>query len=136
MANRILTEPGWADRVRDRVGVAPAYLPDAVLKRPEVITVAEARIIKAVPNYADLSGDDRVFLEAATVCMCAVLVIDTMSARLPVREKGPGMEVEVAIDWKARKATLEEERQEHLGSIADVADVTATGWFGLAGPAR
>lgn len=135
MANRILTEAGWEDRVRDKVGVDSSYLPDAVLQRPDVITVAEARIIKAVPNYADLTGDDKVFLEAATVCMCAVQVIDSMAARLPSRQKGPGMEVEVEVDWKARKAALEEERQAYLGSISG-ADNTGIGFFGLAGPTR
>lgn len=134
MANRILTAEGWEGRVRDKVGVHVADLPDTVLQGPDVITVAEAKVIKAVPEYESLVDDDRVFLEAATVCACAIQVIDTLAARLPTRTKGPGMDIEITVDWVKRKAELVAERDEYLGNLQG--DATGIGGFWLAGPSR
>jgi hypothetical protein len=135
MPNRILTNPGWEDRIRAKVGVDDSYLPDAVLQVPDVITVAEARVVKAVPTYATLTDDDRVFLEAATVCACAVQVIATMSARLPSRQKGPSGEYEVTVDWTARRRELLEEYERHLGELDTTTDY-GSGFFALGGPQR
>lgn len=136
MANRILTEPGWEDRIRDKLGVNDATLPDAVLQSPDVITVAEAKVIAAVPKWQELTGDDRLFLEAATVCMAAIQVIDSMPARLPTRMQGPGMDVTLEIDWKERRAALQAERDEYLGRIDGSDSTGGIGGFWLAGPSR
>lgn len=135
MANRILTQDGWEDRIRDKLGVNDATLPDAVLQSPDVIGVAEAKVIAAIPHWQSLTGDDRIFLEAATVCMAAIQVIDSMPARLPIRMQGPGMDVQVEVDWKARRQALEEERNEYLGRIGGD-NSTGIGGFWLAGPSR
>lgn len=120
MANRILTDEGWEGRVRDKLGVTEKELPNAALNQPDVITVAEAKICRALPNYTELTGDDRTFLEAATVCMVALQVIDSMPTRLPARMQGPGMEVEVDIDWQERRRQLETERNDYLEMIQNV----------------
>lgn len=135
MANRILTEPGWEDRIRVKVGVDEATLPDAVLQSPDVIDVAEAKVIAAIPHWQELTGDDRLFLEAATVCMAAIQVIDSMSVRLPARMNGPGLDVQVEVDWKSRRLSLQEERDEYLGRISGDGG-TGFGGFWLAGPSR
>lgn len=134
MANRILTSLDWTDRVRDKVGVDDSHLPDSVLQRPEVITVAEARMIRAIPAWASLVDDDRVFLEAATVAMCAVQVIDSMGARLPKRMKGPDLDIEIEVNWSERKAALEAERNSYLALI-DTDDQWVSG-FWITGPKR
>lgn len=135
MANRILTQDGWEDRVRAKLGVDAETLPDAVLRLPEVITVAEAKVIAAIPHWQELTGDDRVFLEAATVCMAAIQVIDSMPARLPARMSGPGMDVQIEVDWRERRAQLQAERDEYLGRISR-GDSHGLGGFWLAGPSR
>lgn len=135
MANRILTEPGWEDRIRVKVGVDEAALPDAVLQSPDVIDVAEAKVIAAIPHWQELTGDDRLFLEAATVCMAAIQVIDSMSVRLPTRMNGPGLDVQVEVDWKDRRGALQAERDEYLGRISRDGG-TGFGGFWLAGPSR
>lgn len=118
MPNLILTEAGWQQRVRDKLGVEDAYLPDTVIEQPEVITVAEAMIIEQVPDYASLTGTDKVWLEAATICQCAALLCSSMSARLPVREQGPSFTQEVAIDWNKKRDELEDERDIALTRIS------------------
>lgn len=135
MANRILTETGWESRVRDKMGIDIAYLPDTVLNQPEIITVAEANIIEQVPDYESLTGDKRVYLEAAVVCECAALLCPSMSARLPKREQGPHETHEVTIDWDKKKAEFEVERDEHIGKILSDSFPTLL-HFGLSNPIR
>lgn len=122
MPNRILTASGWEARVRSKMGLTGlnSYLSDADIQQPECITVAEANIIKQVPDYASLVDDNRVYLEAAVVCECASLLCLGMPARLPKKEQGPHETHELDIDWKQRKADLEIERDGHIGNISTV----------------
>jgi len=135
MANRILTETDWESRVRDKMGIDIAYLPDTVLNQPEIITVAEANIIEQVPDYESLTGDKRVYLEAAVVCECAALLCPSMSARLPKREQGPHETHEVTIDWDKKKAEFEAERDGYIGKILSDAFPTLL-HFGISNPVR
>ena len=118
MANLILTSVGWEQRVRDKLGVESAYVPDAVIQQPEIIAVAEANIIEQVPEWESLTGASRVYLEAAVVCECAVLLCKSMPARLPNREQGPHFTREVTVDWEKIRQELEDERDYYLGKIA------------------
>ncbi len=117
MSNRILKDIGWQARIRSELGVDEAYLSDAEIDRPEAITVAEANIIERVPSYATLTGDKRVWLEAATVCECAVLLCSSMAARLPRRSEGPHTNIELSIDWEQRRREIEEKRDVFLERI-------------------
>ena len=117
MANRILIDLNWTQRVRDKLGVMEAYLSDSTLQQPEVITVAEANIIEQVPDYANLMDDKRVYLEAAVVCECAKLLCPSMSTRLPKKEQGPHETHEVDVDWKQKKTDFEVERDGYIGKI-------------------
>ena len=123
MANLILTSVGWEQRVRDKLGVDSAYVPDAAIQQPEIITVAEANIIEQVPEWGSLTGTDRVYLEAAVVCECAALLCKSMPARLPNREQGPHFTREVAVDWEKRRQELEDERDNYIGKIALIPDL-------------
>lgn len=121
MANRILTADGWEERVQKLMGVDSAYLPAADIGQPDIITVAEANIIKQVPDYTSLADDDKVYLEAAVVCECAVLLCPSMSARLPVRQQGPSETHELSVDWDKRKVEFQGSRDGHIGNISTVA---------------
>jgi len=123
MANLILTAIGWQSRVRNRLGVDDAYLTDADIAQPDIISVAEANIIEQVPDYATLTGSKRTWLEAATVCECAALLCRSMPARLPNREQGPHFTREVAVDWEEKRQKLEEERDSYIGKIALLPDL-------------
>lgn len=120
MPNRILTTEGYEGRIRSKLGVDAAYLPDADINQPDIITIAEANIIKVVPDYATLTGDDLVYLEAATVCECAILLCPSMPARLPKKEQGPSFTVELDVDWTEKQAKLEAERDGFIDNISTV----------------
>jgi hypothetical protein len=128
MPNLILIATGWEQRVRDKLGVDTAYLPDAAVQQPDIVTVAEANIIDQAPDYATLTGSKRTWLEAATVCECAVLLCPSMAARLPASEQGPHFTRDVAVDWDKKRQELEVERD---GYIAKIVDLVAVPHFGL-----
>jgi len=120
MPNKILTSEGWEKRVRSKLGVPDAYLPDEDIRQSDVIDIAEATIIKMVPGYENLTGDDKVFLEAAVVCECAALLCLSMPARLPNKETGPHESHSIYTDWNKTKADLEAERNRYIGMISTV----------------
>jgi hypothetical protein len=130
MANKILKAEGFEGRIRSKLGVDAAYVPDADINQPDIVAIAEANIIKVVPDYAALIGDDLVYLEAATVCECAILLCPSMPARLPVKEQGPSFTREIDIDWTEKQAKLEVERDGFISNISTVAYVDVP-HFGL-----
>jgi hypothetical protein len=134
MPNLILTASGWEQRVRDKLGIEEPYLSDVAISQPDIITVAEAKIIGQVADYAALTGTDRVYLEAATVCECAVLLCPSMAARMPTKEQGPHFSHEIAVDWEKKKGELAAERDGYILNIAG-SDTTLL-HFVLAGPTR
>jgi hypothetical protein len=134
MVNRILTALGWEARIRSKMGVLEPYLPDADIQAPECISVAEANIIKQVPDYATLTGDDLIYLEAAVVCECAVLLCPGMPGRLPVKEQGPSMTHELQVDWAQRKIDFENERNGYVGSISTQAAASSLTHFSVSSP--
>jgi len=117
MANRILKDEGWEKRIQDHLGVDPAYVPNEAIQQPDIITVAEANIIEQIPDYASLDGDKKVYLEAAVVCECCILLCPSMSARLPKKEQGPHETHELVIDWAKKKVEFEVERDGYIGKI-------------------
>lgn len=133
MANLILTEVGWESRVRNRLGVDDVQLPDIDIGQPDIIDVAEANIIEQMPDYASLTGSKRKWLEAATVCECAILLCPSMAARIPARTQGPHLTVGIEADWDAKRADLEFERDTYIGRIVPLPEVEH---FGLSGPSR
>lgn len=134
MSNRILKDDGWEQRIRDKMGVDIAYLPDSAIRQPEIIAAAEANIIAQVPDYANLSDDKKVYLEAAVVCECATLLCPSMPARLPVRQQGPGVTHQLEVDWEKRKAEFEAERDAYIGKILPPFPTLLH--FGLSNPVR
>lgn len=130
MANKILTATGYESRIRSKLGVDAAYIPDADINQPDIIAIAESNIIRVVPDYDALTGDDLVYLEAATVCECAILLCPSMPARLPVKEQGPSFTREIEVDWTKKQAKLEAERDGFISNISTVAYIDVP-HFGL-----
>jgi hypothetical protein len=120
VANLILTGEGWQERVRSILGTDSAYLPDDAIEYPECITVAEANIVEQVPDYASLVGNDKVYLEAATVCECAIQLCDAMAIRIPQREQGPHFTQELVVNWQKMKTDLESKRDSYLARISTI----------------
>ena len=120
MENRILIETGWEQRIRDKLGVDPAYLPDEVIRQPDCINVAEANIISTIPDYSTLDGDSKLYLEYAVVLECCILLSTGMDARLPKKETGPHAGHELWIDWTKKKIEFQEERDNYIGKILEL----------------
>ncbi len=123
MANLILTGEGWEKRIRSKMGVDEAYLPDGDLQQPDIICIAESNIVEQIPSHETLKGVDRVYLEAATVLECCTLVCPSMSARLPVQEVSPHLEVKLNIDWGKKKAYFGKERDSLIRRILKLSDI-------------
>jgi hypothetical protein len=123
MANLILTETGWQSRIRNRLGTDDAYLTDTDIAQPDIISVAEANIIDQVPDYASLTGNKRTWLEAATICECAVLLCISMAARLPTNEQGPHFTREITVDWDKKRQELEIGRDSYISKLVVLATV-------------
>jgi len=117
MSNRILMADGWEQRIRDKIGVLDSYLPDSAIQQPDVIDVAEANIIEQVPNYAELESEALTWLEAATVCECAVLLCIGMAVRLPKSSQGPHAKYEIGVNWGKKKEELRAERDSLLARV-------------------
>lgn len=129
MANRILTSDYWEKRIRDKMGVDDAYLPDDLLNSPDIITLAEANIIEKISDYATLDGDLRVYLEYVVVLECCILLCPSMGARLPKKETGPHGSYELGSDWSKRKAEFEEDRNRFIGKILE--EISPTQLYGF-----
>lgn len=129
MANRILTSDYWEKRIRDKMGVDDAYLPDDLLNSPDIITLAEANIIEKISDYATLDGDLRVYLEYVVVLECCILLCPSMGARLPKKETGPHGSYELGSDWSKRKTEFEEERNRFIGKILE--EISPTQLYGF-----
>ena len=130
MANKILTAEGYESRIRSKLGVDAAYIPDADINQPDIIAIAESNIIRVVPDYDALTGDDLIYLESATVCECAILLCPSMPARLPVKEQGPSFTREIEVDWTEKQVKLEAERDRFISNISTVAYIDVP-HFGL-----
>jgi len=100
-------------RVRDKLGVHEAYLPDAVIAQPDFLGLAEAMIEK-------ITNKEGKWKDAAIVCQCAALLCPTMDARLPKAEKDSFFQRESSIDWEKRRKELEEERDMALSHIIEI----------------
>lgn len=121
MTNRILLDVGWEKRILNKLGVDPAYLSEEVINSPDIITVAESNIIKQIPDYATINADseERIYLEAAVVSECCVLLCPGMTARLPKKETGPHASYELGIDWNKKKTEFVDERNESIFKILE-----------------
>lgn len=133
MANRILVDVGWEQRIRDKMGVDEAYLADSTLQQPDIITIAEANIIEQIPSYADLVDDAKVYLESAVVCECCVLLCPSMAARLPKKESGPHESHELGLDWDKKRIDYQTERDSYIEKISPSPTLLR---FGISYPIR
>lgn len=120
MENRILIDESWQQRIRDKMGVDDAYLPDSAIGQPDIITIAEANIIGQIPDYATLIDDSRTYLETLVVLECCVLLCPSMSARLPKKETGPHAGHELWVNWDNKKNEFINDRNELLGKIFEL----------------
>ena len=130
MPNLILTDGTHCDRVRALLGVDRAYLSDETINSPDFLTMSELNMIKLVPKYQELTGEDKQYFESATICDLAARLCPSMKNRLPKKSAGVHYQSELATDWDKLKAMLLYERENLLQSISGY-ETKASFRFGL-----
>lgn len=138
MPNRILTTETYHDEIRWRLGVGEEILSNASIDAPSVLPIAEAKVIKNVPQYSELVGDDANYLYAAAICMVAAMLAPSMAARIKKSKKDFDWSIENQIvDWQVVSIALVDEAFEHIGLIEDGGSAQSTiPVFGVSGPTR
>ncbi|MCV9947808.1 hypothetical protein [Paenibacillus sp. BT-177] len=137
MANKILTTETYHEEIRGRLGVGEDVISDADIDALSVLSIGESRIVKAVPDYAELIDDDRTYVYAAAVCMVAAILAPSMTARIKKSKKDFDFSFEnQVVDWKKYAVQLVDEAYEFIESISTVQQGTNVPVFGVAGPTR
>lgn len=130
MPNLILTDGTHYDRVRALLGIDKAYLTDAVIDSKEFCVMSELDAIKAVPNYQELTGNDKQYFESAVIYDLAARLCPSMKNRLPKKSAGVHFQSELATDWDKLRAMLLNDRDTCIQSISGY-EVTTNFRFGL-----
>ncbi len=120
--NRILTDSGYQDIIRDKIGLDSITLPDSKIDRVDGVEHAEIIIIDRVTDYASLTNDDLHYLKIATIfCVCAVLANDFGQGKLK-SEKLPDYQYEnFQVDMKKRVKNFWDQVEENLAQISTYA---------------
>ncbi|OMD87823.1 MULTISPECIES: hypothetical protein [Paenibacillus] len=137
MANKILITDTYHDEVRGRLGVGEDVISDADIDALSVLPIAEAKVIKEVPDYADLVEDDRNYVYAAAVSMVAAILAPSMTARIAKSKKDFDYSIEnQVVDWRAFGIQLIDDAYALIDLISTVTPGTDAPIFGVAGPTR
>lgn len=119
MENKILKN-NYEDRIRSKMGVSEAYLPNEDINYPDIVDVAELNVISLFPDYEDFEGNNIVYLESITILECCILLCPSMSARLPKKQSGPHAGHELYINWDKKKEDFLNERDSLISRLEDL----------------
>ncbi|QNR65021.1 hypothetical protein IAQ67_13890 [Paenibacillus peoriae] len=137
MANKILITETYHEEIRGRLGVGEDVISDADIDALSVLSIGESRIVKAVPDYAELIDDDRTYVYAAAVCMVAAILAPSMTARIKKSKKDIDFSFEnQTVDWKNYATQLIDEAYQFIDLISTAEQETIVPVFGVAGPTR
>ncbi|MDG0053074.1 hypothetical protein MMB75_05225 [Paenibacillus sp. P2(2022)] len=135
--NKILTTVTYHEEIRGRLGVGEDVISDADIDALSVLSIGESRIVKAVPDYAVLTGDDQTYVYAAAVCMVAAILAPSMTARIKKSKKDFDFSFEnQVVDWKKYAVQLVDEAYQYIDLISTAEQETTVPVFGVAGPTR
>lgn len=137
MVNKILITETYHEEIRGRLGVGEDVISDTDIDALSVLPIGESRIVKAVPDYDELTGDDQTYVYAAAVCMVAAILAPSMTARIKKSKKDFDFSFEnQVVDWKKYAVQLVDEAYEFVQSISTVQQGKDVPIFGVAGPTR
>jgi len=111
IANKILAT-GYEAQVRVDMGVTTSILPDADIQSKA--TLAEALIIKSVPGYASLTGDDLTFLQSAAIAQVCALLCPGMAQRVKVMQQD-----ETLYSFKIQATNWDRKKREFEGLVRE-----------------
>jgi len=77
----LITKTADYDEIREHLAVSASEIPDAAIKRPSVVDVAEAKVFATVPDWESLPNEqDEMYLRAAVIHYVCYL----LAPRLPL----------------------------------------------------
>lgn len=118
----VVPDENWADQVRSLLGVEEDDLPDEVISSSLNVGVAEAVVIRRVPNYATITDQaDLLFLKMAVIHYIAYTLAPGMAARM--KQSIQTLDVKWSnqkIDWEARAAELLQQSDFYISNIQSV----------------
>ena len=100
------------------MGVTKGVLPDEDIQSKA--SLAEALIIRSVPSYAELVGDELTFLESACIAQVCALLCPGMAQRVKVMQQDETLyafKIQ-AINWDNKKREFEGLIGEYIGLAA------------------
>lgn len=137
MANKILTTETYHEEIRGRLGVGEDVVSNTDIDALSILPIAEAKVIAAVPDYAELIDDDRNYVYAAAISMVAAMLAPSMTARIAKSKKDFDFSIEVqAVDWRAFGIQLVDDAYSLIDLISTVIPGVDTSVFGVSGPTR
>lgn len=138
MPNKILTTETYHEEIRNRLGVSEGEMPDTQIDSFSVLPIVEARLIRIVPNYAELTGDDQVYMYGAAICAVAAMLAPALAGRLKQSMKDFDFSyTNQTVDWAAVGAALQAEADGLIGLIStQTSGGLTTPMMRVAGPTR
>lgn len=120
---KILTE-GYEASVRSMLGVRPSELPDTEINQRMVIDLAEAKVIRRIPAWAELTDEtDRIYLETAVLTYMCYLLCPSMARRLNTEV------TTIDVKWKKASVNWKDKADEFLKQFEDAAQIIAPETF-------
>jgi hypothetical protein len=136
LSNRILTTDTYHDEIRGRLGVGDDIVSDSDIDALSVLPIAEAKVIKSVPNYAVLIDDDANYVYTAAICMVASILAPSMTSRIKKAKADFDFKIENQfLDWNKRSIALVDEAYGFIDLITDQVGIIVPA-FGVSGPTR
>lgn len=129
MANAILPT-GYEAQVRTDMGVTTSILSDVEIQSKAALS--EALTKTAVPEYANLTGDNLIFLQAACVAQVCTLLCPGMPNRIKIGETSEtGYSYKLMeVDWKKQEVMFQASTKDYL-SLALGGEVTMPSPIGV-----
>lgn len=112
------------------MGVTTSILSDAEIQSKAAL--AEALIKKSVPNYAEKTGDELVFLQSACISQVCTLLCPGMPNRVKVSETSEtGYAYRLKdVDWEKKKSEFEDFVKNYI-SLATGGEIVIPGVIGV-----
>ena len=124
-----ILQTGFEDAVRSKFGIEEDDLPNEELNSPFIKDIAEAKIMKRVPEWSTISDPKELLhLQSAVVSMICASITLSMPKRLNLKIAMTNLRLEKEkVDWIVLKEQFLAEVEEHLSEIESVAVGVAGG---------
>lgn len=119
----IIVKPGYEAAIRTRLGIKAVDLPDEDINQRMIMDLAEALVIKRVPDHALITDDiEKLHLENAVIAQICFLLCPGMARRLNIHVQT------IDVTWKKDKIDWAEMAQvfatEFENALSNITSVT------------